>query len=166
MSRTILLAVSIFLSAVSASALSVDMTPAIGDEAQYDTAVKFPDGHIESTKDTWRLSAFDPKTDKFKIEVLHVEDGKQSSSTRLILRKDLLLNYYDETVLTDCAQAGGKLEVVTVSAGKFKSCAMKFGASNEQTSWSTLVPFNHVKGKTVWADGSIAVQTLTSFLKK
>lgn len=150
---------SILLVLVSAGdGWGAKLIPAVGDEVEYSLEWHYTDGSIQTGSLIYRLTSYDHVTKNFKWET--VSNGHSISYD--ISAETLATNYYSATVITNCKQVSGTVEMVSVPAGTFQSCAYQYVTEGQQQKgWSGIVPFSLLKQVIHWPEGQWMTQKST-----
>ena len=115
-------------------------TPLVGDYSHFNITLK-TEG--ESISGFLKMTLTDKTADTYNMTtIFHIEGLGTSTDEETVATSDLM---NDETIthyLTNCVAEEGKLETITVPAGKFKTCALNL---NSDRVWIARVPFGFVK---------------------
>ncbi len=120
-------------------------TPKVGDFAMFDTAISLNGQAVQGTVSV-ELMNFDAAQGYLQRQTVEFP-GRAAEVTEEWMTEDNFLS--DETIdmaLANCPAAGGTAQTITVPAGTYNTCAIKF--DNEQSSgiiWVGKVPFGIVR---------------------
>lgn len=110
--------------------VSAYATPKVGDFAMFDTAISL-NGQSAVGTVTVELMNFDPAQGYLQRQTVEFP-GRAAEVSEDWMSEDSFLT--DETInmaLSNCPAAGGSYETITVPAGTYNTCAIKF--DNEQS---------------------------------
>lgn len=116
-----LIAALVFLTATTALA-----TPKIGDFANFNVDVE-KNGQKASLTLSREITQFNQANNSYMIkQVITMPNGEKQESEDWQTADNFLNDETIDSILANCAQYGGALQEITVPAGKFNTCALKF----------------------------------------
>ncbi len=103
--------------------------PTVGDYAQYDVTVT-QEGSTQTGVLDQEITAFNQANNSYSVKSSMNSNNQVQSQVREVQASQLLSTDVVNQALSNCAQGGATLEVVTTPAGTFNTCAIAIPASN------------------------------------
>ncbi len=148
------------LSIVSTAALAM---PKVGDQALYDLTISKDAQVMQGTLES-EITAQDAASGMLTVNRKFTINGNAQSQQEQVQPNDLPSDGVISQMLVSCETTGGTSESVTVPAGTFPTCAIKYNDNGRNgTAWVAAVPFGMVKNESVGQDGTNVSLTLKSY---
>ncbi len=148
---------SIFLICGSTIAYAT-LTPAVGDSVTYHRKANYVSGEKEEYDFSIAISSYDKIQKKYGINICN----RANCSLNFVPADSVEQAWYSELRITECVKQGGKIETVTVTAGRFQTCHF---TEPDSESWSANIPFASVKSFLTFEDGTTFADELIKLEK-
>ena len=140
-------------------------TPVIGDHAEYEVTSSMP-GRTQDEKSLWYYDLIaKPSAQTFLQQVTIFQGEGQQRFSQEVRLETLYSSSLIESVLTNCALAGGTPDVLSSPLGQFKTCIIRQDDGEEiNRTWIARVPFGMLRREVFSrSDRSNAILELVRF---
>lgn len=151
---------SAFVLAAALVSVSAYATPRVGDYAAYDVSIALNGQTMQATLQQ-ELVQHDATQNQFlQRQTIDIPGQQQQVEDSWTPASDFLDDATIEAILGNCAAANGTPQTITVPAGTFDTCAVKFeNEGSTGTAFITKVPFGAARVDSVRKEDGMVINT-------